>query len=226
MAIDPDRVALGLLAGGEGKRLGGTAKGLLKLAGRPMAQWALSAVEGRVGPRALSVHAEDPQWTPLGLPQVIDWPGPRMGPIAAIAALLEWADGQGAKRLLTLPADTPFVRPEAIDRLSAALDGTFGNRDPAELPVALPVFKKRRHHALALWPVGGRAAAVAARACREGGASLKSVFEETGVLLVDCDDLGPEDPFLNVNTPNDLAKARTRATTQVARALVPDSRKL
>jgi molybdopterin-guanine dinucleotide biosynthesis protein A len=221
-----DRPVLGLLVGGEGKRLGGTTKGLLMLAGRPMVQWPLITLRTRIAAAALSVHAPDPQWEPLGLPQVGDWPGPRMGPIAAIAALLEWAEGKGATRLLTVPADTPFAPPEVVDRLSAALDEAAATMDPAELPVALPTFKGRRHHAFALWPVGGRAGAVAARTCREGGASLKSVFEETGVRLTPCDDLGPDDPFLNVNTPEDLAKARTRATAQVARSLVPDARKL
>ncbi|WP_242464945.1 molybdenum cofactor guanylyltransferase [Rhodospirillum rubrum] len=211
-------IACGLLAGGEGKRLGGVSKALVPIAGQPMAAWALDSVRRSVGAVALSVHAPDPALAVLGLPQVSDGSGPRLGPLAAVAALLDWAEARGAKRLLTLPVDTPFPPADLAERLTQALDHAAA-ADPGDPPVAVASFAGRRHNAVALWPVGGQVAAIAHRLCRDGGGALRALLEEAGSIAVAFDDLGPEDPFLNVNTPEDLAQIRGLATTRLARRM-------
>ena len=121
-------------------------------------------------------------------------------PLAGIVAGLDHC-ARTAPRLVhaaSLAADTPFAPGDFVARLHEARRGSG-----AEIAVAAS--GGRAHHVAALWPVGladelRRALGV------EGLSKVESVLRRFRVAIVDWP-AAPFDPFFNLNTPEDLARA-------------------
>lgn len=182
-----------VLAGGEGRRLGG-GKPLRMLRGQPLLQHALTRAQPAGGPIAIAVRSD--AWPAIApeLPRLWDTPGLE-GPLAALASGLGWARTRGATWLQTLPCDAPFLPQDLTSRLRAAAESSAAR-------AAVPRAEGRAHPASALWraDLSEPLAAYAAG----GRRSLLGFAEEVGAVWVDwADDLC----FLNVNTPADLALA-------------------
>lgn len=187
------RIVGTILAGGLARRMGGGDKPLLPLLGRPV----LAHVIDRVAPQlaALSVNANgDPaRFAPFGLPVLPDPVPGQPGPLAGILAGLIWAEEQGAEWLLSVPGDCPFLPPDLVARLHARAGGRG---------CAMAASAGQAHPVVALWSTAHRAPLDAALA---GG------LRKVGAYVPDAARVSwsvrPIDPFLNVNTPADLARA-------------------
>jgi len=190
-----------ILAGGRATRMGGGDKGLLLLGGRPI----LARVIERLGPQvdrlALNANGDPARFAPFGLPVVPDSVAGYPGPLAGVLAGMDWAAGEGASALLTAASDTPFLPLDLAARLRAAgpfaMAATPGEAGP------------ERHPTFALWPVSLREDLRAALA-----AGTRKVVAWTGPRGCATVVFPGPDAFLNVNTPDDLARAEA-----VARAL-------
>ena len=186
-----------ILAGGAARRMGGGDKGLLPL-GRGTV---LAHVAGRLAPQvsALAINANgDPaRFAGFALPVLPDPLPGRPGPLAGVLAAMGWAQGLGAERVVTAAADTPFLPADLVARLEAA--------GPGIVLAATPGAEGRpdRHPTFGLWPVALRGDL---RAAIEGG--VRKVVAWTDRHGAD-DALFPDPAaFFNVNTPDDLARAR------------------
>lgn len=201
-----------ILAGGRATRMGGGDKTLLRLGDTTL----LGRVIGRIGPQvtALAINANgDPaRFAAYRLPVLPDpLPDPqadRPGPLAGVLAALDWAAGQGADRVLTVPGDTPFLPADLVARLVAASDGA------APVVAATPGAGQAtrsmrgdlvRHPACALWPVVLRDDLRAALG--RGVRKVAAWADRHDACLAVFDAGGPVDPFFNVNTPDDLRRA-------------------
>ena len=191
----PDSVAGLILAGGGARRLGGQDKPLLEIGGMPMLARVIATLLADGHAVAISANGDPSRFAAFGLPVLPDEAFVGEGPLAGVLAGLEWATERGADALLTVPGDTPFV-PRG---LAAALD-------PAPSCAASD---GRVHHLVALWPA----------ACRQdlrqllstpGGRDIAGFARGIGMRTVDFA-VAKCDPFLNVNTPEDLAVARAIA---------------
>jgi molybdopterin-guanine dinucleotide biosynthesis protein A len=124
---------------------------------------------------------------------------------------MEWAGSLGAGEVLTVPGDAPFLPRDLLARLRAA-----GAPAVAASGVALGVASGvaaattsggRLHPVAGLWPT---AAAPALRAALAAGTRRVEAFAQglgaRAVAFPHPED-GP-DPFMNVNTPEDLEAAR------------------
>ena len=192
MPADP--VAALILAGGQARRMGGGDKPLLDVGGRPMLARILTAL-GPL-PVAISANGDPARFAAFGRPVLPDGPYAGQGPLAGLLAGLDWAAGLGAEALLSVPGDTPFVPPDLVRRLSPAPACAASLGQP--------------HPLVALWPVGCRAALRAWLDAPNPRAVFR--FARTiGVRLVDFP-VQTTDPFLNVNTPEELTDARTHAS--------------
>ncbi|WP_143598915.1 molybdenum cofactor guanylyltransferase MobA [Pseudothioclava arenosa] len=182
-----------ILAGGRGIRMGGIDKALLPLMGRPLVDHVLTRLAPQLGPIAVSANGNPARFEPWGLPVLRDgFMGE--GPLAGLMAGLGWAEAQGAKALVTVAVDTPFVPADLVARL-------------ADRGVDLPVVAAsggRRHPTVALWPVSE--APRIAEAFAEGERRLGAVL--SGARSVDFS--AAPDPFFNINTPADLDAAELR----------------
>ena len=179
-----------ILAGGQGRRLGGTDKSLLRLGGMTLVAHLIGRLRPRLDRLAISANGDPRRLAFTGLPVLADAEAD-MGPLAGILCGMAWAERQGCSALLTVPCDTPFVPADLAARL-----------DPAP---AVAASGGRVHHAVALWPVGAvDALRDYLRASKRR--SIRDFAETLGVRAV-AFDAGDVDPFFNINTSQDLAQA-------------------
>lgn len=181
-----------ILAGGLARRMGGGDKGLLPLGDGTILSHVIARLEPQVAGLALNANGDPARLAPFGLPVIADTIDGFAGPLAGVLAGLDWAATQGAQHIVTAAADTPFFPCDLVPRLLAT--GT---------PVALAATADGLHPTFGLWPVALRDDL---RAALQGG--LRKVIHWTenhnaGTALFD--DAG--DPFFNVNTHEDLARA-------------------
>lgn len=190
------------LAGGEARRLGGADKALIRVAERPLIAYAIE----RAGPQArdqlISANGDPSRFATFGLPVVADEGPERSGPLAGLLAGLDWfaRERPAVTHVLSLPADTPFPPSDLISRLAAALPTVAG--------IAVAASAGRNHHAVALWPVAIR---TALRAALDDGERAVSRFAARFPLASVEWPVHPYDPFFNINTADDLAKAEAIA---------------
>ena len=108
-----------ILAGGKARRMGGEDKGLLAVAGRPLAGWALTLLAPQVGRVLLNANRNQARYAALGAEVIGDRLADFQGPLAGIAAGLAAADSE----LVTcIPCDSPLLPGDLIARLWRALD--------------------------------------------------------------------------------------------------------
>ncbi|WP_343065387.1 NTP transferase domain-containing protein [Gluconacetobacter sacchari] len=186
-----------VLAGGAATRMGGGDKPLLTAGRMTLLARLLMRLAADGMTLAISARGDGGRFAAYGLPVLPD-PVEGAGPLAGVLAAMDWAAGLGRPWVLTVPGDTPFV-PRG---LAAAL---------APGP-AVAVSGGRRHHLVAVWPVAARDAlrarlgAVGPDAPRRayGVRAFAETLDMREVAFADR----PVDPFLNVNTPEDLEVAR------------------
>lgn len=219
-------VALCVLAGGAGRRLGGRDKAMLDVGdGRPLLSRVVRRLAPWPGPVLVSVHAAADRARlaavlaadrvdTLVTDALVEADDARAGPLAGLLAGLEAVARDPAVRwLVTVPTDLPFVPPDLLGRLWRA-------RVMAAAPGACAVSGGRRHPLVALWPVS-----------RVG--DLRTATRDEGLRRVGdwgarCDLAEAHwpdptrDPFLNINDPVSLAAARTRVSAEVG-ARAPSS---
>jgi molybdenum cofactor guanylyltransferase len=194
-----------ILAGGLATRMGGGDKALLTLGGRPMLARVIARLRPQVSAIMLNANGDPARFADFGLPVIADPVPEYPGPLAGVLAGLEWAAKQGAARIVTAAADTPFLPEDLVARLGAAVadDDT----------IALAATATGLHPTFGLWPVSLRRAL--ARDLAGGVRRVGAWAESMGARRVQFDDT-PFDPFFNINTPDDLARAEQLLTGEGA----------
>ncbi|MEM7320839.1 MAG: molybdenum cofactor guanylyltransferase MobA [Pseudomonadota bacterium] len=193
-----------ILAGGRASRMGGGDKGRLVIDGQSLLQRVIDRLRPQVAGLALNANGDASRFDDLGLPVIPDSVDGRAGPLAGVLAGLDWAAELGAKTIVTAAADTPFFPCDLVPRLLLEAEGL-------DLPLVLaatPDSEKGqiRHPTFGLWPVALREDL---RAALDSGLRKVVMWSDKhggGTALFDTD---PFDPFFNVNTPQDLARAET-----------------
>jgi molybdopterin-guanine dinucleotide biosynthesis protein A len=192
----PIDTAVVILAGGEGRRIGG-GKPLRRLAGATLIEHALRQAMPLSPIVAISVKDRAQLGAIAGVPLLLDGQGE--GPIAGIAAALGFARSQGLGFVLTIPCDTPLLPPDLLTRLSEALGAVHG--------AAVATSGANLHPSCALWRSHTAEALPAYLAA--GRSSLKGFAAQVGMVEVEWP-ASPFDPFFNVNSADDLAAAEAR----------------
>lgn len=190
--------AVVILAGGEGRRMGGRKPERL-LAGRPLIVHAAERAAMWGAPVAVALRREE-QW-PLRGPDVrlvLDDPAME-GPLAGLSAALAWAASLGRDRVLVTACDTPFLPLDLARRLEEGLRPDAG--------AAVAATPGRLHPACALWRVESLALVRAEAA--EGRRALRGVAARAGAAIIEWP-AEEEDAFVNINTPEDLRLAQAR----------------
>lgn len=192
-----------ILAGGLSRRMG-TDKATVILGGRSL----LDHVVNRLLPQVsvLALNAPEGFSAPEGLPVLADLiPGHR-GPLAGIlTAMRHTAEHHPqVSHVLTVPIDSPFLPRDLMQRL--------GNEAHANEAIAIAASSQAMHPVCGLWPVS-LADALEAFLESPEEPRVKTFLERHKTRLVDFPLIesarGPLDPFLNVNTPEDLIIAET-----------------
>lgn len=186
-----DLTTVVVLAGGDGRRMGG-GKPLCAFGQTTLVGHAVSLARRWSRSVAVSVRSADQVAGATGATLVFDDPAIQ-GPAAGLSAALAHAARQGALRLLTLPCDAPRLPDDLLARLGAAMDGGAA--------VAVAASMGRLHPTCALWRVS---CASRLPAYLVGRASLRGFADDCGMAVVEWPAQPGADPFANANTPAEL----------------------
>ena len=196
---------LGLvLAGGLARRMGGGDKARIKIGGASILQRVLARLAPQCGRVIINANGDATRFADTGLPVVADSVPDFAGPLAGILAGLDWAaqNAPAIEWLVSVPGDCPFLPKDLVTRLHQA-------RVTSNVPLACARSGEWRHPVVGLWPVGLREDLRRALA----GENLHKIELWTarhGIAIAEWP-AAPFDPFFNVNTPEDAARAETIA---------------
>ncbi|HTK91100.1 MAG TPA: molybdenum cofactor guanylyltransferase [Verrucomicrobiae bacterium] len=186
-------------AGGRSTRMGGDPKALMELGGRPIVARVLDVVR-QVTERVLLVTNTPDLYAFLGLPMVPDV-FPEGGSLGGIYSGLRAAPGDAA---FTVACDMPFLS-APVARLVVARAG--------EADVVAPRIGAQWETLHACY--GKACLGPMERRLREGQLRITGFFDEVRVLAItEAEVVAVGDParvFMNVNTPDELRRARALA---------------
>jgi molybdopterin-guanine dinucleotide biosynthesis protein A len=189
-----------ILAGGLARRMGGGDKALARVAGRPILSHVIERLAPQVDALILNANGDARRFAEFALPVVPDSVAGFPGPLAGVLAALEWTLAQrpNARFVMTAAGDTPFVPLDLVMRLTAA-----ATAERADLAVAAS--GGRTHPVFGLWPVAA-APALRQAIVEEEIRKVDRFSARYRVATVAFDD-ATDDPFFNINAPDDLDEA-------------------
>ncbi len=185
-----------ILAGGRSRRMGGTDKGLIELAGWPMVAHVATRLRPQVDELVINANRNAAAYAEHADRIVADTLEGFLGPLAGVLAGMSAAHGD---RVVTAPCDSPFVPPDLVGRLCT---GAEANR--AEIAVAHDGERQQPVFLLAATALGP----ALAEWLHGGGRKIDAWFAGHRVANVDFSDC-PE-AFLNINTAEDRARIEVR----------------
>ncbi|MEE9453687.1 MAG: molybdenum cofactor guanylyltransferase MobA [Paracoccaceae bacterium] len=191
-----------ILAGGKSRRMGGGDKGLLTLGGRSILTHVIARLLPQVDKMVLNVNGNPDRFAGFDLPVVADSIDGFAGPLAGVLAGMDWGAAAGYEYIATVAADTPFFPENLVLALRMAQEG-----EGKPLAMAMTPDPERgfaRHPTFGLWPVNLREDLRAA--LHQGVRKVVEWSEPQGCAMMVFTQGNP-DPFFNVNTPADLARA-------------------
>jgi molybdopterin-guanine dinucleotide biosynthesis protein A len=127
------------------------------------------------------------------------------GPLAGVLAGLDWLaeQGLGVEWMVSVPGDCPFLPDDLVERLHEA-------RRSEGVPLACARSGEWRHPVVGLWPLALRQDLRKALV-DEDLRKIEVWTARHGVAIAEWP-AEPVDPFLNVNTPEDVARAEQMAS--------------
>jgi len=186
-----DKVTGVVLAGGQGRRMGGVDKGLQLLRGKPMAQWAIERLAPQVDEVLINCNQNLEAYARFGRRLVPDEIRGFAGPLAGLHAALKAA---AHPLVVTVPCDSPYLPLNLVSRLFESLqDRDLAVAKTGDQPH--PVFSLVRRDVL------DNLEAFLAR----GGRKIDAWYASLRTVEVSFDD--EADAFRNINTLEELGKA-------------------
>jgi molybdopterin-guanine dinucleotide biosynthesis protein A len=180
-----------VLAGGQGRRMGGVDKGLQLLRGKPMVAWALERLAPQVAEAIVNANQNLEAYGRFGHRVVPDAIGGFAGPLAGLHAGLSAVNHPLA---VTVPCDSPFLPLDLVARLRGALganDVAVAKTGGQPHPVFCLVRTSVRDHLATFLSGGGR--------------KIDAWYATLKVVEVPFDD--EADAFRNINTREELKDA-------------------
>ena len=182
--------------------MGGADKAFLKLGGETLIARTIARAKPQVGELLINANGDPSRFADFGLPVIADSIGGFLGPLAGILSGLDWmrANRPKARWLATFACDCPFFPRDMVDRLIA-------HAQSENASVAVAASGGRHHPVFAVWRAGIPATSQSVlndQALRKMDDFIARLPSSRVVFPAD-----PIDPFFNINTPDDLARAET-----------------
>ena len=182
-----------VLAGGQGRRMGGVDKGLVPFRGAPMVRAVITRLAPQVGAIVVNANQNADAYAAFGHLVVPDAVAGFAGPLAGLHAGLAVT---GTRYAVTVPCDSPFLPSDLVARLAAGLDAA-----DADLAVARTHDQPHPVFALVRATVRPHLEAFLAG----GGRKIDAWYATLPVVEVPFDD--EADAFRNINTRDELSAA-------------------
>src|SRR5579863_9183158 len=180
--------------------MGGGDKARLTIGGATILQRVLACIGPQCDRVVINANGDPARFADTGLPVVVDSIPDFAGPLAGILAGLDWAAAHTpeVEWLLSVPGDCPFLPRDLATQLHEA-------RSAAKTRLACARSGEWRHPVVGLWPVGLRED-LRHSLLEDGLRKIEIWTARHGVAIADWP-AQPVDPFFNVNTPEDAARA-------------------
>jgi molybdopterin molybdotransferase len=202
-----DQVTGLILAGGQGRRMGGVDKGLEIFRGKRLVDHVYERLAPQVGGIIINANQNHDAYKSFGVRVVSDAIGNFAGPLAGLHA------GLSVSRrpyLVSVPCDSPFLPEDLVERLMARL-----NESGADLAVARtgsqphPVFCLVRRSVIEHLT----------NFLKGGGRKIDAWYASLDLVEVDFDDQAAA--FSNINTREELATFETETAAGTAMPAAP-----
>ncbi len=203
MTDTPPPPTFGLvLAGGQARRMGGGDKARIKIGKSTIIDRVLATLSGQCVDIIINANGDPARFADTGCVVVPDSVPDFAGPLAGILAGLDYLSQQdnGIEWMLSVPGDCPFLPDDMVERLHEAR-----RKMGAGVPLACARSGEWRHPVVGLWPLALRDDLRKAL-FDEGLHKIEIWTARHGIAIADWPDQ-PVDPFFNVNTPEDAARA-------------------
>lgn len=189
-----------ILAGGQARRMGGADKAFLKLGRETLITRAIARARPQVDELIVNANGDPKRFASLGCEVIPDRIGGFLGPLAGILSGFEWmrANRPDARWLASFACDCPFFPTDMVEKLIAEAQSRG-------VQIAIAASGGRHHPVFAVWsaslPVTSESV-LSGEGLRKmddfvaGFPNIRVAFPSTSV-----------DPFFNINTLDDLARA-------------------
>ena len=177
-----------VLAGGQGRRMGGVDKGLQPLAGKAMIEHVIARLAPQVDEIVINANQNLERYGAFGHPVAPDVTGGFAGPLAGLQAGLQAASHD---LVMTVPCDSPFLPADLVARLRKNLganDLAVAKTGSQAHPVFAMLRRSRLEHLTAYLAAGGR--------------KIDAWYASLEVVEVNFDD--EAEGFSNINTRDEL----------------------
>ena len=197
-----------ILAGGLSRRMGGGDKGLLMLGKTSIIERVIDKILPQVGSLAININGDSSRFPDYQLPIIPDSIKGYLGPLSGILAGMEWAFKNGNRYIATVAADTPFLPDDLIKRLHAMVKSKNLNIGIAASRILSgdDVFI---HPTFGIWEVALKDDLRDALANDTRKIMFWAKKFKLDYYYFDTSDK-LNDPFFNINTPDDLEEAKYR----------------
>jgi molybdopterin-guanine dinucleotide biosynthesis protein A len=180
--------------------MGGADKAFLKLGGATLIERAIARARPQTDELIINANGDLKRFAFLGCEVIADRIGGFLGPLAGILSGFEWmrANRPGASWLASFACDCPFFPADMVNRLIAEAQ----SRD---VQIAIAASGERHHPVFAVWSAS---LPVTSQSVLRGQGLRKMddfVARFPNARVVFPSD--PLDPFFNINTLDDLARA-------------------
>ncbi len=184
-----------VLCGGRGTRMGGSDKGLIKLADKPLVQHVIERLRPQVDEILINANREIHRYQQFSYPVFSDDNAGFIGPLAGFSVGLQHAQHE---YILTVPCDSPFIPADLVSRLAASLipqdaDIAVATSDGAAHPVfsvcrkavlpSLHAYIARGERRVSAWQKSQRYVEVDFNDCRDAFINLNT-FEELAAFAL------------------------------------------
>ena len=192
--------------------MGGGDKPLVAIGGRPMLRRVVERLSPQVARVVINANGDPARFADYDLPVVADTIAGFAGPLAGILAGMRWSQAAlpDAPFVASVAGDTPFFPENLVARLVEACGGD-------EWTVALATSAAGKHPVFGLWPIALADDLDAFLASGESGKILAFSDRHKRVDVpfagLQLPDGASVDPFFNVNTPEDAARAEQIAAS-------------
>jgi len=189
MSIHKKDITAVILAGGQGRRMGGKDKGLLKFNGAPLIEILIGELERQAVATIINANRNLDRYQAFGLPVISDRLADYQGPLAGFASAMDSVD---TDFILTLPCDGPILAADYVERFVAS-------QQQSGAPICVAFDGERLQPVHALIRVDLRASLN--RFLDGGDRKIDRWYALHDYAQTDFSDCA--DMFRNINTPSD-----------------------
>ncbi len=190
-----------ILAGGMGRRMQGSDKGLVLLHGHEMVAWVIGALQSNVAEVIVNANRNEAAYTNYGVRVIADSIEGYQGPLAGIEAGMSAAT---TPWIFTCPCDSPLQSGELLPHMWRQLQAQLS--EDADVRIGLASDGKRTQPVFSLLHTS---LLPSLRSYLQSGErKIDRWFEQHKMMTIDCSEYA--DSFVNVNTEQEKALLEDR----------------